>query len=77
MKLIAALISLPPLALALSALDTPRAGFLQDILESKAADQKYCKVCPIPLVCPDAPTQIADKLAPTADGLDPGCVLRF
>lgn len=27
-----------------NAFDPPRGGFLQDVLESKAADQKYCKV---------------------------------
>ncbi|KAM0749062.1 endoplasmic oxidoreductin [Meredithblackwellia eburnea MCA 4105] len=30
-------------ASALSALDRPRQGFLQDVLESNSADQKYCK----------------------------------
>ncbi|SCV70020.1 BQ2448_1414 [Microbotryum intermedium] len=29
---------------ALSALDRPRSGFLEDVLESKDVDQKYCKV---------------------------------
>lgn len=36
--------ALPALGVALSALDRPRAGFLQDVLESSTADQKYCKV---------------------------------
>lgn len=35
---------LPPPSTALSNLDKPRSAFLQDVLESKTADQKYCKV---------------------------------
>ncbi|GAA5907739.1 hypothetical protein JCM5296_007457 [Sporobolomyces johnsonii] len=40
--LLPALFLLPALASA-SSLDRQRTGFLQDVLESKAADQKYCK----------------------------------
>lgn len=51
----ASLLALGLCACGLSALDRPRAGFLQDVLESNAADQKYCKVstpelCPAPCV---------------------------
>lgn len=43
-------------SLALSPLDKPRSAFLEDVLESNSADQKYCKVsCFYSLWCSRSP----------------------
>ncbi|KAK4702531.1 hypothetical protein P7C70_g3691, partial [Phenoliferia sp. Uapishka_3] len=40
---LATLLALPALSLAYSSFEAPRSGFLHDVLESKSADQNYCK----------------------------------